>query len=86
MKINSTLIRRYGQYDPALDSEYHCITIRQLLAHTSGMPHYQPKDVAITAPIRFCRARHPQRSFVAGSARGSLSVLVTWLCFSWNNL
>jgi serine beta-lactamase-like protein LACTB, mitochondrial len=38
-----------GQYDPALDPKYHRITIRQLLAHTSGMPHYQPMDAAITA-------------------------------------
>ncbi|MDR7120949.1 serine hydrolase domain-containing protein [Rheinheimera soli] len=33
-----------GHYYPELSKQYHAITMRQLLAHTSGMPHYQPID------------------------------------------
>lgn len=33
-----------GHYLPKLDEKYHQITLRQLLSHTSGMPHYQMKD------------------------------------------
>ncbi|MUH72267.1 serine hydrolase domain-containing protein [Psychrosphaera haliotis] len=36
-----------GQYMPELDKHYHKITLRQLLSHTSGMPHYQAKDYDI---------------------------------------
>lgn len=36
-----------GQYYPKLNKKYHNITIRQLLSHTSGMPHYQLKDFDI---------------------------------------
>ncbi|WP_086930876.1 serine hydrolase domain-containing protein [Agarilytica rhodophyticola] len=36
-----------GNYVPNLDERYHQITIRQLLSHTSGMPHYQIKDYDI---------------------------------------
>lgn len=36
-----------GQYMPQLDKHYHKITLRQLLSHTSGMPHYQTKDYDI---------------------------------------
>ncbi|GEA09415.1 hypothetical protein KUL42_41760 [Alteromonas sp. KUL42] len=36
-----------GHYYPELNSKYHGITIRQLLSHTSGMPHYQLKDYDI---------------------------------------
>ncbi|NIB22458.1 serine hydrolase domain-containing protein [Pseudoteredinibacter isoporae] len=33
-----------GEYLPQLDRKYHPISTRQLLAHISGMPHYQAKD------------------------------------------
>ncbi len=33
-----------GPYLPLLDDKYHKISTRQLLAHISGMPHYQAKD------------------------------------------
>lgn len=33
-----------GQYIPQLDEQYQKINTRQLLAHISGMPHYQAKD------------------------------------------
>ncbi|GAB59435.1 serine hydrolase domain-containing protein [Rheinheimera nanhaiensis] len=33
-----------GRYYPELAQKYHAITIRQLLAHISGMPHYQQQD------------------------------------------
>jgi CubicO group peptidase (beta-lactamase class C family) len=36
-----------GQYYPELNKKYHSITVRQLLSHTSGMPHYQIKDYDI---------------------------------------
>ena len=36
-----------GLYYPQLDNKYHAITTRQLLAHTSGMPHYQALDYDI---------------------------------------
>ena len=36
-----------GQYYPELNSKYHNITLRELLSHTSGMPHYQSKDYDI---------------------------------------
>jgi CubicO group peptidase (beta-lactamase class C family) len=36
-----------GQYYPQLDRKYHDITMRQLMAHISGMPHYQAKDIFI---------------------------------------
>ena len=36
-----------GHYYPELNAKYHSITIRQLLSHTSGMPHYQLKDYDI---------------------------------------
>ena len=37
-------IKRYLEN---LDEKYHQITVRQLMAHTSGMPHYQVKDYDI---------------------------------------
>jgi CubicO group peptidase (beta-lactamase class C family) len=36
-----------SHYYPELDKKYHSITIRQLLSHSSGMPHYQSKDYDI---------------------------------------
>jgi len=36
-----------GQYFPELDTKYQQITLRQLVSHTSGMPHYQIKDYNI---------------------------------------
>ncbi|TDF41972.1 class A beta-lactamase-related serine hydrolase [Alteromonadaceae bacterium M269] len=33
-----------GHYYPELNPKYHSITLRQLLSHTSGMPHYQSID------------------------------------------
>lgn len=36
-----------GHYYPELNSKYHHITVRQLLSHTSGLPHYQVKDFDI---------------------------------------
>lgn len=36
-----------GHYLPELDRHYRKITVRQLLSHTSGMPHYQAKDYDI---------------------------------------
>lgn len=36
-----------GRYYPGLAQKYQAITLRQLLAHTSGMPHYQLKDADI---------------------------------------
>ncbi len=36
-----------GLYFPELDTRYHQITTRQLVSHTSGMPHYQIKDYNI---------------------------------------
>jgi len=36
-----------GQFFPELDVKYHQITTRQLMSHTSGMPHYQLKDYDI---------------------------------------
>jgi CubicO group peptidase (beta-lactamase class C family) len=36
-----------GQYMPQLNKYYQNITVRQLLSHTSGMPHYQAKDYDI---------------------------------------
>lgn len=36
-----------GRYYPELAQKYHAITIRQLLAHISGMPHYQLIDAGI---------------------------------------
>ncbi|MEP1445738.1 MAG: serine hydrolase domain-containing protein [Paraglaciecola sp.] len=36
-----------GRYYPELSEKYHAITVRQLLSHTSGMPHYQIKDYDI---------------------------------------
>ena len=44
-KLNPDLT--IGQYIPQLDKQYHKITVRQLLSHTSGMPHYQAKDYDI---------------------------------------
>ena len=38
-----------GRYYPELAQKYHAITMRQLVAHISGMPHYQLKDVDIYA-------------------------------------
>ncbi len=37
-----------SHYYPELNKQYHAITLRQLLAHTSGMPHYQSIDDAIS--------------------------------------
>ena len=34
-------------YIPRIPKHYHKITVRQLLSHTSGMPHYQAKDYDI---------------------------------------
>ena len=36
-----------GHYFRELDTKYHKITTRQLVSHTSGMPHYQIKDYNI---------------------------------------
>jgi CubicO group peptidase (beta-lactamase class C family) len=36
-----------GEYYPELNKKYYNITVRQLLSHTSGMPHYQIKDFNI---------------------------------------
>lgn len=36
-----------GRYYPELAQKYHAITMRQLVAHISGMPHYQLKDADI---------------------------------------
>ena len=36
-----------GHYFRELDTKYHQITTRQLVSHTSGMPHYQIKDYNI---------------------------------------
>lgn len=36
-----------GHYYPQLNPRYHAITMRELLAHTSGMPHYQLNDSSI---------------------------------------
>jgi CubicO group peptidase (beta-lactamase class C family) len=55
-----------GHYYPELNSRYHAITMRQLLAHTSGMPHYQLIDSVVgedhyysaTAALSTLRDRH----------------------------
>lgn len=36
-----------GRFFPEVDKKYHKITTRQLLSHSSGMPHYQLKDYDI---------------------------------------
>ena len=36
-----------GRYIPRLNKRYRKITVRQLVSHTSGMPHYQAKDYDI---------------------------------------
>ena len=38
-----------GQYMPDLEQQYKVLTTRQLLAHISGMPHYQAGDALIAA-------------------------------------
>ena len=55
-----------GHYYPELNPRYHAITMRQLLAHTSGMPHYQLTDTVIgkdhyysaTAALSTLKDRH----------------------------
>lgn len=36
-----------GDFYPELNTKYHNITLRELMSHTSGMPHYQTKDYDI---------------------------------------
>lgn len=38
-----------GQYMPGLEKRYQALTTIQLLAHISGMPHYQSRDALIAA-------------------------------------
>ena len=38
-----------GQCMPGLQQQYQALTTTQLLAHISGMPHYQPGDALIAA-------------------------------------